>query len=123
MPFNSKHRVSSSLSWNTEKKDWQADLIYHWYGPQRLPNTQNNPEQFKQPEFSESYSILSAQVTKNWKKISIYGGVENILDFRLNNPIVNAQNPFDDYFDTNFTWGPVRGREIYLGLRYYPLKK
>lgn len=123
LPFNSKHRVSSSLSWNTEKKDWQADIIYHWYGPQRLPNTQNNPEQFQQPEFSESYSILSAQVTKNWKKISIYGGVENILDFRLNNPIVNAQNPFDDYFDTNFTWGPVRGREIYLGLRYYPLKK
>jgi outer membrane receptor for ferrienterochelin and colicin len=123
LPFNSRHRVSSSVSWSTERKEWQVDVNYHWHGKQRLPDTKNNPEQFQKEEFSDAYSTFNLQVTKNWKRLSIYGGVENIFDFRLNNPIINAQNPFDNYFDTNFTWGPVRGREIYMGLRYYPFKK
>ena len=123
LPFNSKHHVASSFTWETIKKDWQLDAVARLFGKQRLPNTENNPVELQQSEFSDAYTMLNMQVTKNWKKFSIYGGVENILDFRLENPIVNAQNPFNDYFDTNFTWGPVRGREIYFGLRYYPFKK
>jgi hypothetical protein len=53
------------------------------------------------------------------KKFDMYVGVENILDFKQSNPIIDAQNPFgkSNYFDASMVWGPVFGRMIYSGLR------
>jgi hypothetical protein len=48
----------------------------------------------------------------------IYTGCENIFDFRQLQPIVSWQNPFSPYFDTSSVWGPTRGREFYLGIRF-----
>ena len=57
------------------------------------------------------------------KKLELYGGCENILNFTQSNPIVSWQNPFSPYFDTSFNWGPTRGRELYIGVRYKPMKE
>lgn len=120
MPFNSRHKVLLSLSYVPKNKKWRADMNAHWFGKQRLPNTEMNPEEYRQAPYSRSYTTFNIQATRSWKWFEIYGGCENILDYRQLRPIVSWQNPFSPYFDTSFNWGPTRGRELYLGIRYLP---
>ena len=122
LPFISKHKFLIALSYLPKNKKWRADVNAHWFGKQELPNTENNPNIFKQAKYSKAYYTVSAQVTKSWKKLEIYTGCENIFNFRQSKSIVSWQNPFSQYFDTSFNWGPTRGIEFYLGLRYMPFK-
>ncbi len=122
LPFISKHKFLMALSYLPKSKKWRADVNAHWFGRQELPNTESNPEEFKQAKFSKPYTTVNVQATKSWKKLEIYGGCENLFNFRQNRPIVSWQNPFSQYFDTSFNWGPTRGIEFYLGLRYMPFK-
>ena len=48
----------------------------------------------------------------------IYSGIDNLLNFTQNNPIISPDNPFGKYFDTSMIWGPTKGREFYLGVRF-----
>ena len=89
----------------------------HWYGEQRLPNTDSNPIEFQRSDFSRPYTILIAQFTYIFKKVEVYAGCENIFDFRQLQPILSWQNPFCPYFDKSSVWGPTRGREIYVGVQ------
>ena len=49
--------------------------------------------------------------------LDLYLGVENLLDFRQADPILDPEHPSSPYFDSSLVWGPVAGRMIYLGLR------
>lgn len=118
LPFNPKHRVLGTLSFKPLNKKFNIDINAHWFGEQRLPYTKLNPEDFQRPDFSKPYTIYNAQVTYNLKKWEIYGGCENIFNFRQSQPIISWQNPFSPYFDTSSVWGPTRGREFYIGFRY-----
>jgi outer membrane receptor protein involved in Fe transport len=90
----------------------------HWYGQQRLPDTRSNPVAFQRPDFSQPFTLVNAQFTYNFKIIELYGGCENIFDFRQRQPIISWQNPFSPFFDTSSVWGPTRGRELYVGVRF-----
>jgi hypothetical protein len=62
---------------------------------------------------------MNAQVSKGWNdNFEIYLGGENLLNFRQDNPILAADDPFGDFFDSSLVWGPVFGRKLYVGLRY-----
>src|SRR4030095_1549742 len=117
-PFNAKHRVLSAVSFRPLKSTWSFDGKLQWFGKQRLPSTSSNPPQYQRTTESQPYTIIGAQITKSLKYFEIYGGVDNLLDFRQENPIISADNPFGSYFDTSFIWGPTKGREFYLGLRF-----
>jgi outer membrane receptor for ferrienterochelin and colicins len=123
LPFNAKHRLLFGVSYNPQSNKWRADFISHWFGKQRLPNTDFNPIEFQQAKTSQPYFLMNLQITKKWKSLELYGGCENLLNFRQNRPIVSWQNPFSPYFDTSFNWGPTRGREFYIGLRYTPFSR
>lgn len=73
---------------------------------------------YQMPGESKPYTIVNIQFTYKLKTFEIYTGVENIFNFRQNRPIISWQDPFGPYFDTQFAWGPTRGRESYFGLRY-----
>lgn len=118
LPFNSKHKVISSLSYKPENKKWHADVNLHWFGEQVLAKTEIINDNESNPKKSNPYSLINAQFTKTWKKFDVYIGCENILDFRQEKPIIGWENPFGDSFDTSNVWGPTRGREFYLGLRF-----
>lgn len=117
LPFNPKHRLHSSASFMPFNKKWHIDANVHWYGKQKLPNTKSNPVIYQMPDQSEPYTIVNAQFTYTIKKVEVYAGAENIFNFRQNKPIISWQDPFGPYFDTQFAWGPTRGREAYLGVR------
>jgi len=117
LPYNAKHRFLAVASLHSKKPLWQVDANLHWYGKQRLPDSQGLPIDFQQSEYSNPYTTLSLQYTHFFKQVEVFGGCENIFDFRQLRPIVGYQNPFGKYFDTSFVWGPTRGRELYIGVR------
>ena len=123
LPFNSKHNVVNTFSYTPLSKKYHVDMNWHIHGPQRLPDTQNNPIQYRRPDFSNTYSTLNAQFTYSLKKWEWYLGCENIFDFRQERPIIGWQDPFGKYFDTSSVWGPTRGREFYLGIRFKLLEE
>jgi outer membrane receptor for ferrienterochelin and colicin len=118
LPFNPRHKVVTTLGYKPTSKKYHLDMNIHWYGQQRLPNTQGNPSEFQRPNFSDNFMLFNTQFTYTLKKFEIYAGCENIFDFRQERPILGWQDPFGQFFDTSSVWGPTRGRELYLGVRF-----
>lgn len=118
LPFNPRHKILATFSYKPLSEKFHFDVNAHWYGQQRLPNTASNPLELQRPDFSQPYTVINAQFTYNFKRFEVYIGCENIFDFRQLQPILSWQNPFSPYFDTSSVWGPTRGREVYLGVRY-----
>ena len=117
-PLSSKHRAFINLAYETGKT-WKFDVTANWQGEKRIPSTASNPLQYQTNTHSPSFFMFNAQISKEWKEVfELYVGINNILDYRQNDPIISADNPFNDYFDSSLIWGPVFGREIYFGLRY-----
>jgi outer membrane receptor for ferrienterochelin and colicins len=98
---------------------WNIDYTLSWFGKKRIPNTQNSPVEFQKNAYSPDYFLMNMQITKSiGKRLDIYLGLENILDFRQTDLIINAKNPYNNYFDASLVWGTVQGRMFYGGLRY-----
>jgi outer membrane receptor for ferrienterochelin and colicin len=118
VPLIAAHRAFFNIGYTTKNK-WNFDFTWQWIGEKRLPNTQTNPAENQLSSYSSAYTLLNTQISKSLfnKKLDMYVGVENILDFKQENPIIDAQNPFGSYFDASMVWGPVFGRMIYTGLR------
>lgn len=117
-PFSSKHRVLATFSYVPTSKSWSVSAGLNWFGKQRLPSTASNPVQYQFPTESKPYTIINAQLNKNFKFFEVYAGVENLLNFKQDNPIIAADDPFGPYFDTSFIWGPTKGREFYAGFNF-----
>ena len=118
LPFNPLHKVLTALSYEPKSEKWHVDLNGHWYGEQKLPVTASLSPENPMPERSKPYALVNAQFAKTWKRFEVYAGCENVFDFRQKQPIVSWENPFSPYFDTASVWGPTRGREAYVGIRY-----
>jgi len=117
-PLIPKHRAFVNLAYETKSK-WKFDYTIQWIGQQRLPDTSENLPENQRGEYSDEYVLMNAQVTKDiGAKWSVYLGVENITDFKLDDPIVAANDPFGSNFDTSMVWGPIFGRMAYAGFRF-----
>ncbi len=118
-PFISKHRSFINVTQRT-RSGWQFSSTGTWYGPQRIAGSyeQAGDNKIVQNE-SPSFVLVNAQVSKTIKKqFEIYTGVENMLDYRQDDPIQDAVDPFGSNFDAGLVWGPVFGRMIYGGFRW-----
>ena len=117
-PFVSKYIGLLSASYQTNLKKWQFDLNLQVNGDQRLPYTGFNPEPYQRPERSPVYAILNTQITKYFKRWDVYIGGENLTNYRQDHPIIQANEPFGDYFDSSIVWGPISGIKVYAGVRF-----
>ncbi len=123
-PLTPKHRLFANAAYETKKNEdtkgqWKFDLTFNWLDEQRFASTITNPIQYQLPEYSNSVGTLNVQVTKVFSsKFEIYIGGENITNVKQNNPILGANNPFGNNFDTTFVYGPIFGSTYYGGLRY-----
>src|SRR5260221_209864 len=117
-PLVPRDRAFVNLAYKT-KNNWAIDYTLQRIGSQRIPGTASNPSEYQLKAFSDPYILMNAQLTKDFgTKWSAYLGVENLTNFKLNNPIVSADQPFGPYFDSSMVWGPVFGRMWYAGFRY-----
>jgi len=118
----SMHRAFVNISFETKGKHWLVDATLQYNGKKRLPQTYNNPTEYKRAEYSPDFYNVLAQITyvRKIKKadFNIYVGVENGLDYKQSSPIVSSDTPFNKYFDASMVWGPIYGRMLYIGLRF-----
>jgi outer membrane receptor for ferrienterochelin and colicin len=123
-PLVSRHRAFVNLAYAAEREEAGAphmsyDLTVQWFGGKRVPDTRNNPAGLQVPASSPGFVLVNAQVTRSFSAgLDVYAGVENLLGFRQNQPILDPENPNGQHFDTALVWGPVAGRMIYAGLRW-----
>lgn len=117
-PLVPQHRALMNLDYATEHEKWKFNFTFKWFGSSRLPNTSGNPTEFQRPERSPAYYTLMGQITKKYRLLEFYVGGENLLDYRIKDPIIDPLNPYGSNFDATMIWGPVSGRVIYGGFRF-----
>ncbi len=117
-PLVSRYKGFVSTSYETPKRNWQFDYTIHLNGGGRLPETNLLPEEFQRGENFPSFVTMNAQVSKKFRSIDAYIGVENLTGFTQENPIISPENPYGPFFDASMVWGPLTGRKFYLGFRY-----
>ncbi len=111
------HRAFFNASY-APVENWKIDATLNWFGSKRLPKSLLSPSEFRQAEQSPDYFTVNAQINYTYKSFEFFTGVDNLFDFRQENPIVNSEQPYAPYFDSNFVWGPIFGRNIYAGLYF-----
>jgi outer membrane receptor for ferrienterochelin and colicin len=122
-PLQAKHRFFANLGYEThivEKgKQWKFDFTYNWMGQQKLPETASNPVADRLPEYSPSFSLMNAQITRTFSSVfEVYIGGENIGNYRQEKAILGSDNPFGSTFDASITYAPIFGQMYYAGLRF-----
>ncbi len=121
VPFMAKHRGFFNAAYSTTKNDkggfWSLDATLQWVGKQRIPDTSANPASFQLPDYSDSYFTVNAQISKNInQKFRVYLGGENLTSQIQKNPIIDAKNPFGNYFDGGMIYAPIMPINIYTGI-------
>ncbi len=122
-PLQAKHRFFGNLEYEThigdKGKQWKFDYTFNWIGQQQLPNTSTNPVNDRLPEFSPSYSLMNAQITRTFSStFEVYIGGENIGNYKQEKAILGSDDPFGPNFDASIVYAPVFGQMYYAGLRF-----
>jgi len=69
-------------------------------------------------QYAPTYINLNGQISRNYPKLEVYVGGENLTGFKMKNPVISASQPFGPEFDAGRIWGPVTGATVYTGFRY-----
>ena len=121
LPFTPKHRGFMNLGYSTIRSgngsQWSFDTTLQWIGQQRLPGSMSNPTEFQWKEKPNDYFLLSAQIAKSFNRnLRVYIGGDNLLSYTQDDAIVDAQNPFSNYFDGGMLYAPVMPANFYIGI-------
>ena len=117
--FVPKHRGFLNLAYHfspAEEREWKFDLTLHALDEQPLPSawydTANSP----------AYVLANAQINYVVGEVEFYIGSENIGNYRIPNPIITTTNSSGEIQDAMAygAWGPVAGRNVYIGLTWKP---
>lgn len=113
-----KHRGFINFAYETRNQRWSYDLTLSVFGAQRLAKVKRPDGTFTEDNRSEVVPMLSGQITHRFKHFEVYLGGENMLDYRLKDPIIDAANPFGERFDATRVYASIYGVNIYAGFRF-----
>ncbi len=114
-PLVSEYKTLLNIQYATKFRRWVFDATAQLNGPARIPTQTGD---LADSRYSPRYPMFYAQVSRKVGKFDIYVGCENIADYRQEDPILNAANPYDCKFNSMNVWGPLMGRKFYAGLRF-----
>jgi hypothetical protein len=117
-PLTPIYRGLITAGYTTKYEKYNFDITYKHIGVQQLPNTQDNPLRYQLPEMAEAFNLLNFQIKRNFKKATIYFGVDNVFNLQMERPIVASDEPYGTYFDATMAYAPSMGRRIFAGYRY-----
>ena len=118
-PLTSRYKGLVTASYKTPLEIWQFDATLQLNGGGRMPSRYILED--GTPSWSARYGSfeqLSVQITRYFRRWSIYEGGENLTNFKQKNPIIDAANPWGENFDSTMIWGPVHGAKAYIGIRF-----
>ena len=113
LPLQPEERAIINLSYKTISDKWHFDITANYIGRSRIPEINIVADNFSPP-----FSLFNSQITRKWDNLDVYIGGENLTNYTQPNPIIDVENPLGDDFDASLIWGPVMGRNIYVGIRY-----
>ena len=113
LPLQPLQRGLMNLSYKNISDKWHIDFTINYIGKSRIPDNIITTDDFSSP-----FTLLNSQLTYKLKSADLYIGAENITNYTQDSPIIDPENPFGEDFDASFIWGPVKGRNIYVGFRY-----
>mgnify|MGYP001161709790 CR=1 FL=1 len=114
-PLVSRYKGVLNLQYATRMNIWTFDFTAQINGPARLPDFAVRPGE---SGMSPVYPVLFAQITRKFKGVDVYVGVENITNYRQEHPIIGAENPWSPDFNASVIWGPLTGVTAYAGVRF-----
>jgi len=122
-PLQAKNRFFTNVAYETHivegGRQWKFDFTYNWMGRQRLPYTGSNPVEYQMGDYSPSFSLMNAQVTRTFSSVfEAYVGAENIGNYQQKKAILGNDDPFGQYFDSSIIYAPVFGQMYYAGIRF-----
>ena len=117
-PLTSKHKGLFTANYAPFMGKWQFDVSLAINGGGRMPK----PYRLEDGSMSwnptyKTFPQLNAQITRNFRKWSVYIGGENLTNYRQKNPIIDAANPWGGNFDSTMVYAPIHGAMVYLGFR------
>ncbi|WP_059026717.1 TonB-dependent receptor [Gabonibacter massiliensis] len=118
LPLASRYKGLLNLSYHTNMRKWQFDFTTQFNGGGRMPRQTGIPETYQTGSNFKAFQLMNAQVTKFFRRWSVYGGCENMGDFKQKHPVIASDDPWGKYFDSSKIWGPVHGRKFYIGIRF-----
>lgn len=113
-----KHRALFNIAYSSKNEKWKFDFTTQWVGKQRLPHYEGLSNMPSIPNYSPNYFRHLGQVTFINKDWEYYIGGENLSNFKQENILLYLNDTSGNYFDANYSWGPVTGRLIYTGIRW-----
>lgn len=115
-PLVPRWKALVSTSYQTPLHKWQFDFTAQFNGGGRLPDPDKN-----NPLWNANYKWypqLFAQITRFFRTWSIYVGAENMTNYKQDNPVIAAQEPFGTNFDASMVYAPLSGWKVYAGFRW-----
>lgn len=127
-PYVPQHRAFTQWSYSSKPNDrggnWMGDLTVQWVGPQRIPRPDPQFDNRMPSELEDDFVVVNGQISRTFAPgIDLYLGVENILNYRQENPIVGwdlanvDDQTFQENMDASLVYGPIFGRMVYVGGR------
>lgn len=119
VPLTNRYKGLLTASYKTAMNIWQFDATLQLNGGGRLPNSYVRQDGGRSwADTFHAYPQLSAQITRDFPRFSIYVGGENLTDFTQKHPVISADRPFSPEFDSTVIWGPIDGWMLYAGVRF-----
>lgn len=110
-PLTSRYKGVFNIQYATRMNIWTFDFTAQLNGPSRIPDFAGGGE-------SPVYPMFFAQVTKKFRDLEVYVGAENLTNYKQENPIIDAYNPYSENFNASIIWGPLMGTRVHAGLRF-----
>lgn len=121
-PLTSRYKGLINIQYATGR--WIFDATAQLNGPMRLPQLDGDMVMaVENPELSPIYPMFFAQVSYRMSNLTLYLGCENIANYVQGHnghgqaPILGADAPYAEGFNSSAVWGPLMGRKFYIGLR------
>lgn len=106
-------RMLNSIDWRNRLETSSITFIAQTNGPSRLPEHHRIYS-----DESPVMTFFHVQYTKSYKLFEVYVGMKNVLDTRIQDPILVAENSEDQSFDASIIYAPMIGRTVYGGIRF-----
>lgn len=112
-----RQRGFINLAYESRNTRWDYDATFSVFGTRRLAQVETPGGGVSTENRAPIVPMLSGQITHRFRKFEVYAGGENLLDYRLTNPIIDVENPFEKTFDATRVYAPIFGVNVYAGIR------
>lgn len=121
-PLFAKNRGLVTVEYEFPRSSWDINLSAQFVGKQLFPEHRGAPNTLDLTGHigtTPAYQLFNIHINKRFTdRFEIYVGGENLGNFMQENPIIDYENPFSDYFNASHVYGPTLGIRGYMGIKW-----